>query len=116
VATVEITSPKNITLTPSGAQHVKKMLEKNHAAFLSFGVKDSGCNAKKYFIDFVREKSNDDKTFLSHGIEILVNKHDLLYLAGTEIDYVTEGLNKMLRYNNPNVKSACGCGESFDIE
>ena len=107
----------SITLSDAGATYFKKQLEeKNNMIGIRFGVKDSGCNAKKYVINLTDNKLDNDMVFTDHNIEIFVNKSDLLYLAGTEIDFVREGLNKVVKYNNPNVTTACGCGESFDIK
>ena len=57
----------------------------------------------------------DDVTFESHGVTILVDPKSLPYLDGTELDYAREGLNEGFKFNNPNVKDACGCGESFNV-
>ena len=106
-----------ITFSDTGAIYFKTQLEKNNNMFgVRFAVKDSGCNAKKYVINLTDEKLDGDVVFKDHDIEIFVNKSDLLYLAGTEIDFVREGINKVVKYNNPNVSTACGCGESFDIK
>ncbi|MSP53435.1 MAG: iron-sulfur cluster assembly accessory protein [Gammaproteobacteria bacterium] len=115
--TVKKNKASTVTFSDAGATYFKTQLEKsNHMLGVRFGVKDSGCNAKKYVVNLTNEKLEDDVAFKDHGIEILVNKNDLLYLAGTEIDYIREGLNKMVKFNNPNVTTACGCGESFDIK
>jgi iron-sulfur cluster assembly protein len=53
--------------------------------------------------------------FESHGVKVAVDRKSLPYLAGTELDFTREGLNEGLKFNNPNVKDACGCGESFNV-
>jgi len=114
---VKKNKPIGITMSETAAAYFKKELEKdNTKTSIRFGVKDSGCNAKKYVVQLAETKLDNDVVFHAHDLEILVNKHDLLYLAGTEIDYVREGINKIIKYNNPNVTTACGCGESFDIK
>jgi iron-sulfur cluster assembly protein len=106
-----------ITFSDAGASYFKTQLQNNNTMLgVRFGVKDSGCNAKKYVIKLTDEKLDNDVIFKDHDIEIFVTKSDLLYLAGTEIDFVREGINKIVKYNNPNVSTACGCGESFDIK
>jgi iron-sulfur cluster assembly protein len=106
-----------ITFSDAGAKYFKTQLADNTAMLgVRFGVKDSGCNAKKYTLTLTDSNKTDDIVFRDHNIDIFVNKMDLLYLSGTQIDYVREGINKIVKYHNPNVSSACGCGESFDIK
>ena len=106
-----------ITFSDAGAKYFKDQLAENAVMLgVRFGVKDSGCNAKKYTIQLTDTKLDNDVVFHDHDLDIFVNKMDLLYLSGTEIDYVREGINKIVKFHNPNVSSACGCGESFDIK
>lgn len=114
---VKNNKPLSVTVTETAATYFKKELQKdNTKTKIRFGVKDSGCNAKKYVIQLTDTKLDNDTVFHTHDLDILVTKSDLLYLVGTEIDYVREGINKIVKYNNPNVTTACGCGESFDIK
>ena len=108
---------QNIHLTAAAAQHIQTYLAQ-HPQALGFrlGVKDAGCNSKKYVTDYVETANNNDKIFIDKNIKIFVAAADLLYLAGTEIDYVKTGVNKILKFNNPNTTSECGCGESFNIK
>ena len=57
----------------------------------------------------------DDLVYESHGAKVIVDPKSLIYLDGTELDYTREGLNEGFKFNNPNVKDACGCGESFNV-
>jgi iron-sulfur cluster assembly protein len=68
-----------------------------------------------YTLEFVDTPNNDDLVFESYGVKVFVDPKSLLYIDGTELDYVLEGLQEGFRYNNPNLKSECGCGESFAI-
>ena len=68
-----------------------------------------------YVIEFVDSLLPEDKVFESHGIKILVDPKSLIYIDGTELDFVKEGLNEGFQFNNPNVKDSCGCGESFTV-
>ena len=54
-------------------------------------------------------------SFTTHGITVVVDPKSLPYLEGTELDFAREGLNEGFKFNNPNVKDACGCGESFNV-
>jgi iron-sulfur cluster assembly protein len=104
-----------ITVTESAAEYIKKQFDKNHTTAFRLGVKNAGCNSKKYTSEYTNEKHDTDKEFIDKGVHILVDKAALPYLIGTEIDYVKEGLNRTIKFNNPNVSTACGCGESFDV-
>jgi iron-sulfur cluster assembly protein len=81
------------------------------------GVKTAGCSGLAYTLDFAKEEEikTEDILFTEAGITVVVDPKSFLYLKGTEIDCVKEGLNEVPKFNNPNVKGACGCGESFTI-
>jgi iron-sulfur cluster assembly accessory protein len=72
------------------------------------------CSGMAYKLEFADAANPEDIEFLSHGVKVLVDPKSLPYLAGTELDYAREGLNEGFKFNNPNVKDACGCGESFN--
>ena len=61
------------------------------------------------------EVEDSDEVFESHGIKVIVDRKSLIYLDGTELDFKREGLNEGFEFKNPNVKDACGCGESFTV-
>ena len=105
-----------ITLTESAAQRVKAFLENRGKGIgLRLGVKTSGCSGMAYVLEFIDECDEQDQVFESQGVKIIVDPKSLLYIDGTELDYGKEGLNEGFKFNNPNVKDACGCGESFTI-
>jgi len=53
--------------------------------------------------------------FENHGVKVIIDPKSLVYLDGTELDFVKEGLNEGFKFNNPNVRGECGCGESFNV-
>ncbi len=107
--------PSGISLTANAAEHIENLLrDYPNAIGLRLGVKDAGCNSKKYVTDYVEQQQAQDKVFHDKSITIFVAAQDLPFLAGTEIDYVQDGINRVLTFNNPNVTSQCGCGESFN--
>ena len=114
--TVKHYNKTGITLTDTAKQHIKNHLQR-HPGCIGFrlSVKDAGCNSKKYVTEYVQQTLENDTCFVINGLSIFISKADLLYLAGTKIDYVKEGINHILKFNNPNVTTACGCGESFNI-
>ena len=105
-----------ISLSESAARHVSNFIAKRGKGFgIRLGVKTSGCSGMAYKLEFVDELQADDVRFESHGVTVLVDPRSLPYLDGTELDFAREGLNEGFKFNNPNVKDACGCGESFTV-
>lgn len=105
-----------VTLSPSAAKHVADFLAKRGKGLgLRLGVRTSGCSGMAYKLEFVDESKEDDLVFESHGIKVVVDPKSLPYLDGTELDFTREGLNEGFKFNNPNVKDQCGCGESFQV-
>ena len=105
-----------VTLTEGAAKHVAKYLEKRGKGIgLRLGVRTSGCSGVAYKLEFADVLDPDDVAFESHGVKVLIDAKSLPYLDGTELDYAREGLNEGFKFNNPNVKDACGCGESFSV-
>ena len=105
-----------VTLTEGAAKHVAKYLEKRGKGIgLRLGVRTSGCSGVAYKLEFADMAGQDDIEFESHGVRVLVDPKSLPYIDGTELDYTREGLNEGFKSNNPNVKDACGCGESFSV-
>ncbi|BAP88491.1 iron-sulfur cluster assembly protein IscA [Burkholderiales bacterium GJ-E10] len=105
----------SITLTENAARRVRALLEKRGGIGMRLAVKTSGCSGMAYALEFADVESPDDEKFVSHGVTLLIDPRSLPYLAGTELDFVREGLNEGFKFNNPNVKNQCGCGESFTV-
>jgi len=105
-----------ITLTEKAAQHVAGFLAKRGKGIgLRFGVRTSGCSGMAYKLEFVDTANPEDIVFESHGVKVLVDPKSLPYIDGTELDFAREGLNEGFKFNNPNIKDQCGCGESFNV-
>ena len=105
-----------ITVTDKAARHINRYLERRGKGVgLRFGVRTTGCSGLAYKLEYVDEASPEDQVFESNGVKVYVDPKSLAYIDGTELDFAREGLNEGFRFNNPNVKDACGCGESFRI-
>ena len=105
-----------ITLTESAAKHIRQQIEKSGGGIgLRLGVKKSGCSGFAYTMDIAQEIFDDDKVFENFGAKLVVDAESLPFLEGTELAYVKEGLGHVFKFNNPNVKNRCGCGESFAV-
>ena len=105
-----------ITLSESAANRVQKFLDqRGKGVGLRLGVRTSGCSGMAYTLEFVDETLPEDITFESFGVTVLIDPKSLTFLDGTELDFAREGLNEGFKFNNPNVKNSCGCGESFNV-
>ena len=106
----------SVTLTEAAAHRVRDFLEKRGGGVgMRFGVRKSGCSGFAYVVDFADEVETNDEIYESNGVNVIVDGKSLPFVDGTEIDFRREGLNEIFVYDNPNVKSECGCGESFGI-
>jgi iron-sulfur cluster assembly protein len=107
----------SVTLSEAAAQHVSKYIAKRGRGIgVRLGVKTSGCSGMAYKLEFADAADPEDIVFESHGLKVLVDPKSLPYLDGTELDFAKEGLNEGFKFNNPNVKDQCGCGESFNVK
>jgi len=105
-----------VTMTERAARHIAGFLQKRGKGVgLRLGVRTTGCSGMAYKIEYADAMQPEDQTFESHGVKILVDPKSLAYIDGTELDFVREGLNEGFRFNNPNEKNRCGCGESFNV-
>lgn len=105
-----------ITLTENAAARVQKFIaNRGKGVGLRLGVKTTGCSGMAYTLEFADETEPEDVLFESNGVTVLIDPKSLVYLDGTELDYTKEGLNEGFKFNNPNVKAECGCGESFTV-
>jgi iron-sulfur cluster assembly protein len=119
VETRQIAAPSSegalpISLTERAAKHFAAQLAKRPAAAaVRLGVAPAGCSGLSYRIDFADATHDDDVVFESGGVRIAVDAASLPHVQGTTLDLVQEGLARRLRFDNPNARSTCGCGESF---
>lgn len=105
-----------ISMTAAAADHVRRHLKnRGKGVGIRLGVRTSGCSGLSYVLEFVDETQPEDEVFEFNDVKLLVDPKSLLYLDGTELDFVRDGLNEGFSFNNPNVKEACGCGESFHV-
>jgi iron-sulfur cluster assembly protein len=109
--------PQAITLTDRAAARMQAIMERADNDFIGvrIGVKNGGCAGMEYTLDYASEKAPLDEMVEDHGVTILIDPKAILFLLGTEVDYVTEKLSSKFVFNNPNQTDACGCGESVTI-
>ncbi|HHL2372515.1 TPA: iron-sulfur cluster assembly protein IscA [Pseudomonas aeruginosa] len=105
-----------ISMTEAAAKHVQRSLEgRGKGEGIRLGVRTTGCSGLAYVLEFVDELAAEDLVFESHGVKVVIDPKSLVYLDGTELDFTREGLNEGFKFNNPNVRGECGCGESFNV-
>jgi iron-sulfur cluster assembly protein len=105
-----------ITITQSASDHIFDYLkQRGKGVGIRVGVKTTGCSGFAYVVEPVDEKQEWDNVFKDKGIDIYVDSKSLIYIDGSEMDYVTKGLNTGIEFKNPNIKAECGCGESFTV-
>ena len=106
-----------LSITAEAAQHLKAQVARKGVSGVRISVKESGCTGYMYVMEEVDSSEAEDVTIaLDNGVSVFVAAESIGFLRGTELDYVREGVNRTLKFKNPNVTAACGCGESFSIE
>jgi len=112
----QATADMRVSLTEAAARHIQRYIGRRGKGIgIRLGVKTTGCSGLAYKIEFADEAAPEDVVFEQQGVKILVDPKSLPYIDGTELDFVREGLNEGFRFNNPNERDRCGCGESFRI-
>jgi len=106
-----------ITLTAGAATQIRRQLDKRGSGIaLRIGIKKVGCTGLAHTFEIADEIRPGEHRFESHGARLVVDAESLLVLDGSNIDFVTEGLTQRFKFDNPNVDSECGCGESFNVK
>ena len=110
--------PKVVTLTEAAAMRVREIMAKAEKPYagLRVGVKNGGCAGQEYVLEYAEEAGPLDEVVEDKGVTILIEPKAVLFLIGTEIDYVTSKLSAKFSFRNPNETDACGCGESVTIQ
>lgn len=114
--TVSTFDPRTIRVTEPALAHLRRQIESSGRAYLRLGVKESGCNGYMYTLDYIDAPAETDRPYdVGASITLYVREDDIALVEGTEVDYVTEGLNASLKFKNPHASTYCGCGESFAV-
>ena len=105
-----------LSITESAKAFIGKQLEnRGQGIGIRVGIKTAGCSGLSYVLEFVDSLNEEDEVFDQGEFKLIVDPKSLIYIDGTQLDFVKEGLNEGLQFNNPNVKNECGCGESFHV-
>jgi iron-sulfur cluster assembly protein len=106
-----------INFTPVAAQKVRDLLAQRGTPDigLRLGVRGGGCSGNSYFMEFCDAEAPEDQVIESHGVRLVVDSRSAMLLGGTEVDYVEGLMGTGFKFNNPNVRHGCACGESFSV-
>ena len=106
-----------MSLTERAIAQVKHLLEQRRKSSLGIriGVKSGGCSGLKYFGEYADEKGKYDEVIQNQEVTILIDPKAVMYLLGTQMDYVSEKFKSGFTFSNPNEKGKCGCGSSFNV-
>jgi iron-sulfur cluster assembly protein len=106
-----------ISLTESAAKQIQNQLAKRGKGLgLRVGVKKVGCSGLAYTFDYADEMHPGDQMFEAHDAKVVVDAQALSILDGSRLDFVKDGFKQVFKFDNPNVASTCGCGESFNVK
>ena len=106
----------SVTLTPAAARHLLRFIaNRGQGAGARLGARNAGCSGMAYKLEYADQQAPGDVVFEEHGVKLFVDPKSLPFLDGTELDYVRDGLNETFKFNNPQEKDRCGCGESFRV-
>ena len=112
-----VISKKEVEITENAAQEIAKQRDKRGTpeAMIRIGVRGGGCTGFTYVFEWAEQTRPTDKVFSAHGVSIVVDPKSLVYLGGMQLDFVRGMMGHGFKFNNPNAKGACGCGESVNF-
>ncbi|MAL85713.1 MAG: iron-sulfur cluster assembly accessory protein [Opitutae bacterium] len=109
-------SEKLVRVTASASDKIFRLIEReSKGGFLRIRITGGGCNGLSYKMKFTTEPRDGDIFVLSEGVKVLVDTKTALYLRGTTLEYSDKLVAGGFKFNNPNAKASCSCGESFNL-
>jgi iron-sulfur cluster assembly protein len=108
---------REIEITPAAAAEIARQRDKrgSSGAMIRIGVRGGGCTGFTYVFEWAEQTRPTDKVFSAHGVSIVVDPKSLVYLGGMQLDFVRGMMGHGFKFNNPNAKGSCGCGESVQF-
>ncbi len=106
-----------ITITEAAAQRARQIIAKSDKPVLGLrvGIKTRGCSGLSYFVEYAEERKKFEDVIEDKGVKIFIDPTAVMFLLGSEMDYVEDKFHTGFVFNNPNEKGRCGCGESFHV-
>ncbi|RYX99341.1 MAG: iron-sulfur cluster assembly accessory protein [Bradyrhizobiaceae bacterium] len=110
--------PQVMRLTDAAAARVLELTQRADSEIIGLrvGIKNGGCAGQSYTVEYAHDVKPTDEIVEDKGVKILVDPKAVLFLLGTEMDYKTDKMQAQFVFNNPNQISACGCGESVQLQ
>ena len=110
-------SRREIEITAAAAAEIARQRDKRGTpdAMIRIGVRGGGCTGFTYVFEWAEQTRPSDKVFSAHGVSIVVDPKSLVYLGGMQLDFVRGMMGHGFKFNNPNAKGSCGCGESVQF-
>ena len=105
-----------VTMTPTAAAQIARLMAKQGSTGLRIGIKKGGCAGMEYTMDYVADLNPMDEVVEQDGARVMIAPMAQMFLFGTQIDYQTSLLDAVFKFINPNVAEACGCGESIKFK
>jgi iron-sulfur cluster assembly protein len=111
------TRPQVMRLTEAAAERLRALQAASGSAVegVRIGVKNGGCAGMEYTMTYAETRGAHDEVIEDKGVKLLIDPTAIMFLLGTEMDYRTDRMRSGFVFNNPNQKSACGCGESVAL-
>ena len=112
-----LTATKALSLTDAAASHIQSLMEKREkpAVGVRIGIRTRGCSGLSYTVEYAEEINKFDEVVEDKGVRVLIDPKAVMFLIGTQMDYIDEKFKSGFVFTNPNEKSRCGCGESFNV-
>jgi len=111
-----VPSTQIVSFTENAIRHFETKLKEKPGSIVRLSTKPSGCTGYAYVLDYAEHPEQTDTTIdVSETLTFAVSSEAIDLVRNTEIDYVKEGINGLIKFNNPNVVNECGCGESFNV-
>ena len=109
--------PQAMNVTEAAADRVRALIESRGkpTAGIRIGVRSKGCSGLSYTLEYADEQTSFDEVVEAHGVRLFIDPKAMMFILGTEMDYVEEQLQSGFVFRNPNEKGRCGCGESFHV-
>jgi iron-sulfur cluster assembly accessory protein len=106
-----------LTMTDAALEHSRRQIQDAGAEGIRLSIKESGCSGYMYIVDLVTEANDTDvRLSMADDVVLFVQKDAMPIVQGTEIDFAKDGINRVIKFRNPNVTAECGCGESFVVD